>query len=297
MAPEAGTALVTGASSGFGRLIALALASRGYQVAAAFRGTRFGFEQSASDLAAASGAMGGDIRSVRMDVCDDGSVSDAVRETQQQLGHIDVLLNCAGYGLLGPFESTTIQQIRQLYETNVFGTMRVTHAVLPGMRERGSGLVLNFGSDVGVRANFFQTAYASSKFAIEGFTQALRLEVQHLGIRVAVISPGWYETEFGLAAESTFGIGASAGAYQSLVSARNEGVEAAEGPNSQPQEVADMVVGVVDEPLPDYRYAIGWNPVRMAGVTPDAFDRYEERLFEYYGLERFAAGQAASGRR
>lgn len=279
MNEQGGVALVTGASTGFGRLIALALASRGYQVVGAFRGSRGGFDSQSTALRDAA-----QIDTVRIDVSSDDSVSRGVATVLERHGRIDVLVNCAGYGLLGPFESTTVEQARQVYETNVFGTMRVCAAVVPAMREQGSGFIVNVGSDVGVRANFFQSAYASSKAAVEGFTQVLRLELRPFGIRVAVLSPGWYSTEFGESVVATFESGAAAAVYAPLIAAWNQGVDRVEGPNDRPQEVADALIGLLATEEPPFRTPVGWNPVRMAGVSPDEIDVFQQRLLDYYGL-------------
>ncbi len=94
-------------------------------------------------------------------------------------------------------ECTTIEQARTVFEVNVLGTMRMAQAVVPTMRAQGGGFILNVGSDVGLHANFYQSVYAASKFAVHGLSQVMRWELQTFGIRVAVLDPGWYATEFG----------------------------------------------------------------------------------------------------
>ncbi len=284
---DAKVALVTGANSGFGRLISIALAKREYRVLGAFRGTRDGFDSQAQRLAVAAGENSVAIESVRVDVTDDDSVGAGVREVVDRAGHIDLLINCAGFGLMGPFENTSIEQARGVFETNLFGTMRMAKAVVPVMREHGGGTILNFGSDIGVHANLFQSAYAPSKFAVEALSMVMRWELQQFGIRVAVISPGWYGTEFGESVVSTFETGPLAGLYAPLVAAWDAGVTAAEGPNLVPQQVADAVVQVLDLPELPFRTPVGWNPVRSEGINPRQIDDYERRLFAYYGLSAF----------
>jgi len=287
-------ALITGGSSGFGRLTALALARDGYQVVAAFRGSRGGFERQAAELQVAS-AGGTAVQSVQLDVTDDTSVARAVADVVDRLGHIDVLVNAAGYGLLGPMECTSIAQAQELFDTNVFGTMRMCKAVVPIMREQGSGYVLNFGSDVGLRPNFFQSGYASSKFAVDGDSQVLRLELRRFGIGVALVSPGWYSTEFGESAVTTFGTGDAAAVYADLVQEWNDGVARVEGPNDQPAEVAELVRRMLSQPDTPYRNPVGWNPERMAGVQHDEIDRYQKHLLDYYQLHQHPHAAPADG--
>ncbi len=285
-------ALITGGGSGFGRLLAITLAERGWRVFTGFRGSRGGFPA----VAEATTAEAPDrIRAVQLDVTDDASVRAAVGKVLETAGRIDLLVNAAGIGLLGPLECTPVDQARRIYETNVFGMMRVVQAVVPAMRSQGGGTILNFGSDVGVRANFFQGAYAGSKFAVEGMSQSMRWELQQWGIRVAVVEPGWYETDFGSSLVTTFETGDAAPRYAALVDAWNRGVEAVEGPNFAPQEVADAIVEALEAPRLPFRIPVGWNPVRMATVRRDAIDTYERDLFDYYGLGEFRSARAEAG--
>jgi NAD(P)-dependent dehydrogenase (short-subunit alcohol dehydrogenase family) len=280
-------ALVTGGSTGFGREIVLALAGRGAPVVAAFRGSRSGFEAAAADLQRRAGGAGGSLTCQPLDVTDDASVRSAVREVLDRHGRIDSLVNCAGIGLLGPMECTSIDQARAVFETNVLGTMRMVQAVVPAMRAQGRGTILNLGSDVGLHANFYQSAYAASKFAVHGLSQVMRWELQTFGIRVAVIDPGWYTTEFGESIVSVFGCPGVATHYEAQVAAWDAAVERVEVPNRHPEEVARLVVDVLEQPAPRFLNPVGWDPVRMAGVNLDELDEYEARLFDHYGMAAF----------
>ena len=289
MEQERRVAIVTGASSGFGRLTAIELASAGWRVFGTFRGSKRGFEETRQELARAAEGLPGTLEAVEMDVSDDASVEDGVRSIlAASNGRIDTLVNAAGFGTFGPLEAIDIDKWRRQYETNVFGIVRLVQAVVPSMREARGGLIVNFGSDVGVRANFWQSAYASSKFAVEGLTQALRLELQQFGIRVCLVSPGWYDTPFGQSGVSTWD-SSEAGPYVSLREHWEAGVNAAEGPNPEEraQDVADLVVRLTQTDRPAFRNAIGWNPARPHNVIAEEFDRYEDRLFEYYGIVAF----------
>ncbi len=284
---DSSVALVTGGSSGFGRLVSISLAKNGHRVFAAFRGSRAGFAEESKALRARAAEVAAEIETVRIDVTDEGSVAAAVHEVVGRAGHIDVLVNNAGVGMLGPVENTTIEQAKRLFDVNLFGMMRTVKAVAPLMRARGGGAIVNFGSDVGVRANFFQSMYAPSKFAVEGLSQVLRWELQQFGIRVMVMAPGWYNTEFGESITFTFD-GRAADAYKSLVKAWNVGVGAVESGSDEPQQVADAVLEMLNRPDVPYRTTAGWNPVRMAGLNAREMDEFERRVFEYYGLAGFA---------
>jgi NAD(P)-dependent dehydrogenase (short-subunit alcohol dehydrogenase family) len=291
---EAKVAVITGASAGFGRLTFIALAERGYRVFGAFRGSRGGYTRESEKLTARTAWTSVRPETVQMDISDDRSVTVAIDEVLARAGRIDVLINCAAYGMFGPIECTTVEQARELYDTNVFGTMRVSQAVIPVMRGQGSGVILTFSSDVGVRANFFQGAYASSKFAVEGLIQVMRLELQQFGIKVALVNPGWYDTGFAESAVSTFRTGEGAPFYDGLVAAWNEGMKAVEGPNSNPGEVAEAVLRILEVDEPFFRNPVGWNPVRLAGVQSDDVDASQNRLFEYYQLGTFRGSWSAA---
>jgi NAD(P)-dependent dehydrogenase (short-subunit alcohol dehydrogenase family) len=280
-------AIVTGGSSGFGRRMSLTLAWNGYRVFPAFRGTRGGFAGQAAALAAQATEAGVDLEPVRLDVTDDSSVQAAVDEVAGRAGRIDVLVNNAGVGMLGPVENTTVEQAKALFEVNVFGILRTVRAVLPVMREQGDGTIVNVGSDQGVHANLFHTMYAPSKAAVESLSQVLRWELQQFGIRVMLLAPGWYNTEFGESIVRTFE-GPVAAAYAPLVDAWSKGSGAVEGGCDDIQEVADRLLEMLGRPDAPYRTPTGWNAVRMAGVNPVEIDEYERRLFDYYGLQAFA---------
>jgi NAD(P)-dependent dehydrogenase (short-subunit alcohol dehydrogenase family) len=282
-------AVVTGASSGFGRLTALTLAAAGCHVFAAYRGSRRPFAEIEAELARSSDGSSGLLESVQLDVASDESVDAGSRRILERSGgRVDVLVNAAGFGTFGPFEAIDLEQWHSQYETNVFGVVRMCRAFAPSMRQAQAGLIVNFGSDVGVRSNFWQSAYASSKFAVEGLSQAMRLELQQFGIRVCLVSPGWYDTPFGQSGVSVWAR-PEAIPYAPLQKNWEAGVEAAEGPNPEEraQDVADLVARLVGTARPAFRNAIGWNPDRPHNVVGDEFDRYEDRLFDYYSIDSF----------
>ncbi len=174
-------AIVTGASSGIGRATALRLAAAGHRV--------FG---TARDPARVGPLAGVEVLS--LDVRQPDSVGDAVDRVLSAAGRIDVLVNNAGYALLGGAEETSVEQARDLFETNFFGLMRMTSAVLPAMRSRRSGAIVNLSSVAGFLSPPFMGVYAASKHAVEAYSEALHHEVGPLGIRVLLVEPGFTRT-------------------------------------------------------------------------------------------------------
>ena len=178
---------ITGASRGLGAKIAEAAMAVGDKVAATGR-----------DPAAVRRALErhGDVLPLSLDVTDPASIAAAVDATSAHFGRIDVLVNNAGYGHLGVFEASTPDEVRDQFGTNVFGLMEVTRAVLPVMRQQRSGRILNISSIGGVTGFASCTLYGSSKFAVEGFSENLQFDVAPFGIRVTVIEPGFFRTDF-----------------------------------------------------------------------------------------------------
>jgi NAD(P)-dependent dehydrogenase (short-subunit alcohol dehydrogenase family) len=180
------TVFITGASSGIGRAAAKLFHEKGWNVVATMRSP--GKEQELTGLDRMLVA--------RLDVENTGSIRQAVDTGLDTFGRIDALVNSAGYGLMGVFESATIEQIRKQFDVNVFGLMQVTQAVLPYMRRQQSGVVINISSFGGITANRFGSLYNSSKFAVEGFSEALSHELAFLNIAVKIIEPGSIATNF-----------------------------------------------------------------------------------------------------
>jgi len=171
--------LITGSSTGIGRATAMEMTARGYEVVATARRL-----ETIADL---------DVKQkLVLDVDDDAPVLAAVAEA----GPIDVLVNNAGYGLSGPVESVPLDEIKRMFETNVFGAIRVLQAVIPQMRERGAGTLVNVSSVSGRVTSPLGGFYSASKFALEAISEALFVEVAHFGVRTIVIEPGQIATEF-----------------------------------------------------------------------------------------------------
>jgi len=182
--------LITGASSGFGRDTAETLHHAGHTVYASMRGVQ------RKNLEAADALRELGIKTVELDVSDDTSVEAGVENVLAEAGKIDVLVNNAGIASAGVTEAFTTDQAKAIFDTNVIGLLRVTRAVLPSMRQKRDGLIINIGSILG-RVTFpFFGIYGASKFAVEALTDSLRYEVSQLGVEVVEVQPSGYPTNF-----------------------------------------------------------------------------------------------------
>lgn len=240
--------LVTGASSGIGKACAETLFARGCRVYGTSRhAPRAVVEAPGPDLAPL-------LRMIPLDVTSDASVDAAVGVVLACEGRLDAVVNCAGYGIAGAAESTTVEEAREQFETNFFGTARVCRAVLPVMRQQGSGRILNISSIAGRVGVPFQAFYSASKFAIEGFTEALRMEVAPFGIGVVVIEPGDFRTGFTAARR----MAREASEPYHDAQTRALGVmENDETHGATPEAVGRLVYRVITTGSPGVRYSVG----------------------------------------
>lgn len=188
--------IVTGASSGFGFLTVKTLADQGHTVFAGMRDINNRNREAASELSAHGEASKGQVEVVEMDVTSDESVGTAVGEALKSVGQIDVVINNAGIGGDGLFEAFTVDEFHKILDVNLFGVHRVNQAVLPGMRERGAGLLVYVSSIMGRIAIPYAGPYTTSKFALEGLAEAYNVELSQLGIESVIIEPGGYGTDF-----------------------------------------------------------------------------------------------------
>jgi NAD(P)-dependent dehydrogenase (short-subunit alcohol dehydrogenase family) len=196
MSTETKTVLITGASTGIGKVTAELFAARGWNVAATMRTPEKSRALHRDGGPGVDGTEHGAIRLFALDVTDAASIARAIEETLGTFGRIDAVVNNAGYGLVGPFEAIDETKIRRQFDTNVFGLMAVTRAVLPHMRERKSGTIITVSS-VGGRLTFpLYSVYHATKWAVNGFSEALTYELKEHGIRVKIIEPGPIKTDF-----------------------------------------------------------------------------------------------------
>jgi NAD(P)-dependent dehydrogenase (short-subunit alcohol dehydrogenase family) len=255
-------ALVTGASSGIGQATAELLAEHGFTV--------FGTSRSPMQ----------DKRSYRwlpLDVRSDESVEAAITSLLEQTGRIDVLVNNAGYALRGAIEETTIADAQDQLDTNLFGVLRMVKAVLPVMRQQGSGRIINISSVVGHVAPPYVGLYATSKFALEGLSEALREEVRPFGIDVALIEPGFVKTHI-VSQTPTNPIAAYTSGRQAAAQTLSKSVQ-----NGMPPRAVAQVILRAATTRPRLRYLVGQEAkllVSFKRLLPDsAFERLKRRLF------------------
>ncbi|MBC7805682.1 MAG: SDR family NAD(P)-dependent oxidoreductase [Akkermansiaceae bacterium] len=276
------TWFITGTSTGFGRELAVAALDAGNKVVATARKPEV-----LSDLTAKYGEK---VLAVRLDITSQADIDAAVKSATDTFGQIDVLVNNAGYGVFGGFEEITEAQLRAQYETNVFGTVAVTRAVLPQMRARKSGHILNVSSTLGLVSIPGTSAYASSKFAVEGISEALAAEVAPLGIKVIIVEPGAFKTAFGATGvpkgdNPVADYAATAGA---VVAGFEDMVANGSAPGN-PVKAAQAMLAIVDDPNPALRLMLGSDALGMVTQKLDGLKANLERYAHITNSTNFDA--------
>jgi NAD(P)-dependent dehydrogenase (short-subunit alcohol dehydrogenase family) len=247
------TWFVTGASRGLGALIAGRALARGDNVVAAAR--------SPDAVTQALGAQA-NLLAVALDVTDESQAVTAAASAVERFGRIDVLVNNAGFGILGAVEETTAEEVARVYATNVFGLLAVTRAVLPHMRRQRAGHVINMSSIGGYAASAGWGVYGSTKFAVEGISEALAIELKPLGIHVTVVEPGFFRTDF-LDARSLQVSPSSIEDYKDTVGAmRGIAASANHAQPGDPAKLAEGLMVLADAPEPPLRMPFGSDAVR-----------------------------------
>lgn len=261
------TALVTGASSGIGEATARALLGAGFAVYAAARRV-----EKMSSLAEAGA------RTIALDVTDEGSIRSALNLIAEERGGVDVLVNNAGYGSYGAVEDVPLEEARRQFDVNLFGLARVTQLVIPGMREKRWGRIINVSSMGGKIYTPFGAWYHATKHALEGWSDALRLELKPYGIDVSVIEPGGIATPWGTIAAEHLKEASAAGAYAEHAGVVAERMQAmyTGGRLSSPDVVAGVIAKAARARRPRTRYAMGF------GARPALFMRWllPDRMFD-----------------
>lgn len=244
--------LITGASSGIGKACANYLHQRGYRVFGTSRhaGSRTEKETKKDPLHSDSFEL------IRMDVTSDISVKQLVDHVLETEGRLDIVINNAGFGYAGSVEDTSIDEAKSQFETNFFGVLRVCRAVLPIMRKRHSGTIVNISSMAGLTGIPFQGLYSASKFALEGMTESLRMEVQPFGIHVALIEPGDFQTEFTARRRRTSQSRENPAYLENFKNALAV-MEADEMKGSSPEKIAQLLEQIVKTSSPRLHYTIG----------------------------------------
>lgn len=230
--------IVTGSSSGIGLATALSFASSGYKT--------FGLSRKQQGRS--------EFTEIKADVNDDESVKSTVAQVIKQHGRIDVLVNNAGFAMVGATEESSIDQVKSIFETNFFGAVRMANAVLPTMRKQGSGRILHIGSIVGLIPSPFMAYYGATKHALEGYSESLDHEVRKRGIRSIVIEPGFMKTSINSHSPKVDNpISDYLSERESLEKILGRSVDTA----SSPELVAEKVRAAAENPNPKLRYTVG----------------------------------------
>ena len=259
------TVLITGCSSGFGKLAVKKFLANGWNVVATMRSP-----EKETELKTADG-----LYVTRLDVTDKSSIKKAVTDALEKFGTIDVLVNNAGYGGHSLFEQMTDEAIRAMYETNVFGVMNVTREVLPQMRKQGAGAIINVSSMAGMMGAPTISVYASSKFAVQGLTEAMALEYKPLNIAVKAVLPGAYPTtRFNANTDDDLHTGddeliSHAQKLHGHIQAIAEQMANQGGDQADPQEVADKIFECATEQTPVHN-PIGSDAQMLASMMSPA---------------------------
>ena len=266
--------LITGASSGIGRAVAAYLAERGFRVVGTTRNPS-GLERA---------AMVPGIEYAALDVTDPESVRACVKRAVEVLGGIDVLINNAGISHVGPFEETPEDVARAVMETNIFGAAAMIRAALPVMRGQGRGLIINIGSLAGLMGIPFQSWYVAGKYALEGLTESLRLELCGQNIDVVLLEPGNIRTEISENRHRAEGVGPH---YRAAFEPAARVIETSVDEAEPPEVIARLVHRIINMKKPGVRYPGGKGAgtiARLVKYLPSFL--VEKILFRYYGLPR-----------
>ena len=246
-------AVVTGSSSGIGYETSLLLARNQIKTYATMR------NMSKNDgLMKIASEENLQLNVAQLDVNDDLSVNNAIDKIVKDNDRIDILVNNAGYDLFGPLEESSLEEIKQQFETNFFGVIRTTKAVIPTMRKQGKGTIINVSS-VGGKVGLlpFLTAYHASKFAIEGFTESLRLELDDFNINIILIEPGYVSSGFLDNSKYAKGFDSNKSPYSKKVQQVFQGFESITAYSSHPSKVAQTILDVINSPNPELRNPVG----------------------------------------
>jgi len=243
-------ALVTGGSRGIGFVTSTTLARNGFLTYASMRNL-----DKEKEIRLVVDKENIPLKTIQLDVTDSNSVHNAIKSIMEQSGRIDVLVNNAGYGLVGAFEELGIEEIKQQYETNFFGIIRVTQAVLPIMRKQKSGIIVNMSSGAGRFGYPNGSAYVSTKFALEGLSESVAYEVEPFGIKIVLVEPGFVRTNFSnvVAKRSQ----SPTSQYSKMTEKMAASIDQMKVNSSSPELVTNVVLEAVTSKNPNLRYLAG----------------------------------------
>ena len=264
-------ALVTGSSSGIGYETALMLARNGFDTYATMRNTNKYKE--ITEIAKKENLP---LRVLKLDVTDDGSVDDAINNILNEKKSIEVVVNNAGYGLMGSIEDSSLDEIKAQFETNFFGAIRVMQKVLPIMRKQKTGTIVNVSSIAGRIGFPMGSSYVSSKFALEGLSESMSYELEQFGIRIILIEPGVINTNFAFVTPKKALDTNSP--YSPIMNKMQENLVSTIANGTSPKEVATIILRAITEDSPDRRYLVGNDAFELIDARKNSTDKDFEKI-------------------
>jgi short-subunit dehydrogenase len=262
-------AIVTGSSSGIGFETSLLLARNGFFTYLTMRNL-----DKAKTISNIKQKEKLSLEILQLDVTDDKSVKEAINKIKNEQGRIDVLVNNAGYALVGPFEEISIKEFKEQFETNVFGVIRVTQTVLPIMRRQKGGIIVNISSIAGKIGFPLTSAYVSSKFALEGLSESMAYELEQFGIKILVIEPGVIKTNF----DKNLKIGKSvlidSSPYIEMTQKRISRFKPRFKDGLHPLEVAKVILkAITSDNHSELRYLVGSDAFKLIDIRNNTSDK------------------------
>jgi short-subunit dehydrogenase len=272
------TWMITGCSTGIGRSLAEELLRKSQCVVATARNPE--------TLEFLKKIASKKLLTAKLDITNPNDIAEVVKRAMHRFGSIEVLVNNAGYGYYGTQEEADLEEVQKMFDTNVFGLVRVTQAVLPIMRKKGSGTVVNISSLGGRIALPFMGFYHASKHAVEGLSESLYFETSNFGIRVIVIEPGGHNTNFSKSGVRSSHFGNSKSPYASLLSKWQETNKKIISKKSEPINVANAIINAVDREMPFQRIQVGTDAETLIRIREDAGNDqiFLKQMYKIYGL-------------
>ena len=262
-------ALVTGSSSGIGFETALLLARSGFHIYASMRNL-----EKSKNITEIANTEKLPLQVIQLDVNDDKSVKDAINKIIAENGRIDILVNNAGYGLFSPIEDVTLDQVKEQFETNFFGVVRVTKEVLPIMRKQRNGIIVNVSSAAGRVGIPVYSAYVATKFALEGLSESMRYELKEFGINIVIIEPGVIRTNIVENLKTADIRSRSKSPYADLIEKVSKGFEKMmDSSSSPPKLVAEAILNAITSKEPEIRYVVGDDAEYIMKVRKSTSDK------------------------
>jgi NAD(P)-dependent dehydrogenase (short-subunit alcohol dehydrogenase family) len=268
-------AVITGSSSGIGFATSLMLARNGFYTYATMRNPS---KSKAIMEIAEKEKLSLDV--ISLDVNDDKSVKDAISKIVEEKKRIDVLVNNAGYGLIGCVEDLSIDETKAIFETNFFGIIYVTQAVLPIMRKQRSGTIVNVSSIAGRIGFPVTSAYISTKFALEGLSESLRYELEDFGIKVIIVEPGAVRTDFPENMQVAKKVKDQNSPYTQLTQKISAGLKLLLEHGTPPEEVAKVILKAVTSENPEPRYLVGNDAAMIMEARKNMTDAEFEKFMK-----------------